>query len=111
MKLHLQNFSYEEQSRLCLALYHKLGIQCWPSFHKENKGQKFYHIRISGRSLNKIRNNVKTPNNMQYMVPVIWCLKVAARVPNLLPQGSSPKPHANWLKTPNKKWYKSLKNN
>lgn len=37
MELHLQGFSYEAQGRLCVALYHVLGIKCWPSSRVHTK--------------------------------------------------------------------------
>lgn len=95
MKLHLQNFSYDQQTKLCLFFYYKFGIKCWPSFHKLTKdGTKQYHIRISGQSLKVIRKKA-----LPFMVP-----QTHGKVPLLLPQGGTLDPQHLWLE-----WYKTAK--
>jgi len=93
MKLHLQSSPLDEQSRLCLALYHRLGIQCWPAYHKTSArtGEKQYHVRISGRSLYAICKNA-----LPYMLD-----KSKVRIPPLLPNGGKKTPSNEWLA-----WYK-----
>jgi hypothetical protein len=58
-ELHVQSFSYNAQSRLCIALYQKLGLKAWPVHYgyTERKGVHQFHIRISGSSLPLIREH------------------------------------------------------
>lgn len=61
MELHLQSFSFEAQSRLCVALYQRLGIKCWParSASSPSSGKEQFHIIISGFVLDIIIEKVK----------------------------------------------------
>jgi hypothetical protein len=95
IKLQFQNFSYEELTTLSLALYHTLGIQCWPAKHKKStKGVQQYHIRISGRSLRSIRKK-----SLPFIIG-----PSQLRVPPLLKRGGRKKPAKQWLE-----WYKEAK--
>lgn len=60
IELHLQSFDYDQQERICMALYMKLGIKCWPSHYgKSIAGVDQYHIQISGLSLPLIKKEVE----------------------------------------------------
>lgn len=100
MEIHLQSYSKEAQGRLCIALYHKLGMKCWPSRYVDSsrKGilnQDSYHITISGFNLQKIRKNVlpHMVNNSKYKVPFL-----------------SEKLVTNTASSPWIQWYKKAKN-
>lgn len=74
MEIHLQNFKgFKPLGRLCIVLYRKFGIKAFPSFYgMSSKGEKQYHIQISGFSLPVIRAKV-LPLMLpafQYKVPV-----------------------------------------
>lgn len=74
MELHIQGFSCEEQKRLCIALYKKLGIKCWPSYYgKSESGQEQCHVQVSGLSLPLIKEKVEPFMflSSRYKVPIL----------------------------------------
>jgi hypothetical protein len=61
LEIHTQGFpnNYAATSRLCVALYEKLGIMAKPTYFGTTKaGEEMYHVYISGHSLPLIRDKV-----------------------------------------------------
>lgn len=73
MEIHFQSYSKAALDRLCLALYHKLGLRCWPSYYGKSKHNKInqYHIVISGFSQPQIEKKCKPLmlESFHYKVP------------------------------------------
>lgn len=74
MELHLQGFNSKKAlDRLCVAIYHRFGIKCFPSYYSKSKNKKHiqYHIQISGYSLPVIIDKVspKMLEDFQYKIP------------------------------------------
>jgi len=110
IELHVQNFSLEEQTRLCLAIYKNLGIKCWPSKYSESSRNKYakesntqkYHIIISGFSLPLIYEQV-----VRYILP-----EFRFKIPQLsshVPRNQSQSPFYPWYEgLRSEKWVQDL---
>jgi hypothetical protein len=75
MELHLTNFSRHGIERVCVAIYQKFGIMCWPASagRKNQKGEATYQITISGESLPIIHEKILPYflEDFKYKVPEI----------------------------------------
>lgn len=61
IKINFQSYSKKALDRFCLAIYHKLGVRCWPGYYgmsQDNKTRQF-SITISGFEQPKLNQKLK----------------------------------------------------
>jgi hypothetical protein len=111
MRIHLQNFSYKAQVRLCIALYYRFGIKCIVRRTGVSKsGNILYNIQTSSYSLRMIQDKM-----LPYMLETF-----RYKVPDLEPirttnHGRAAERHirgwVNWYREhKNDPWLETLEN-